>query len=131
MSFWCVTFAFHGRGPNIMLLLSSCAGIHSATPFFSLSWKGSFHFTASSHASSHWAAYQNRSCSLTQCFEMILNSQYNKTYVRSLAFFSAAKFTWQMSIKLSISYTTVFNVEFSFKLYSWYVSIAVVMAGPF
>ena len=45
---------FRGRRPNLMLLLSSRASTHSKAPFFSLSQKGSLHFTASSSANSHW-----------------------------------------------------------------------------
>ncbi|WP_419586516.1 hypothetical protein, partial [Thiolapillus sp.] len=47
-----------------MLLLSSRAGTHSAAPFFSLSRKGSLHFTASSGANSYWT--NMKFCSLSE-----------------------------------------------------------------
>ena len=47
-----------------MLLLSSRAGTHSAAPFFSLSRKGSLHFTASSGANSYLT--QMKLCSVAE-----------------------------------------------------------------
>ena len=63
-----------------MLLLSSRAGTHSVAPFFSLSQKGSLHFTVSSGANSYWT--NMKFCSLSEqnllfnlAFKIAENSQ--------------------------------------------------------
>ena len=115
---------FPGRRLNLMLLLPSHAGTHSAAPFFSLSRKGSLHFTASSSANSHWI--DMKFCSLSEqillfnpAIEIAWHLQQNKRYdVLKFGLCSSAKFTWKMSTKSFISYATVFIIQFSFKLYS-------------
>ena len=97
---------FRGRRPNLMLLLFSCAGTHSSTPFFSLSRKGSLHFTASSSTNSHWT--NMKFCSLSEqvllfnpAFEIAWNSRQNKRYeVLRFVLFSSVKITWKMSKKI-------------------------------
>ena len=107
-----------------MLLLSSCAGTHSAAPFFLLLRKGSLRFKASSGTNSYWT--NMKFCNLSEqillfnpAFEIAWNSHKNKRYdVLKFGLFSSEKFTRKMSIKLFISYAAVFGIQFSFELYS-------------
>ena len=105
-----------------MLLLSSHASTYSAASFFSLSRKGSLHFTASASANSYWT--NMKFCSLSEqillfspAFEIAWNLHKRYDILKFGLFFSE-KFTRKMSIKLFISYAAVFGIQFSFKLYS-------------
>ena len=78
----------------------------------------------------NFAAYQTRFCSLTWHLKWLGTLSRTRDMTSwSLVFFSSAKFTQKMSIKLFISYTTVFGIQFSFQMYSLYVSMTFVTAG--
>ena len=127
---------FHGRRPNLMLLLSSCADTHPAAPFFVTVVKRVTSFY--SFVPRQFSSDNMKFCSLSEqiflfnpVLEMSLNSQLNERYdVSKFGLFSSAKFTRKMWVKLFISYAAVFGIQFSFELYSWYVSITFVTVGP-
>ena len=74
-----VMLPFHGRRLNLndlVLSFSSSAGLHFVAPFFPLSQQG--HYILQLHPTpfligqiQKFAAYQNRSCSLTQCLKSL------------------------------------------------------------
>ena len=112
----------HWRRPNLMLLLISRTSMHPQHHFLCHHKRGRFILQL------HPVWYRtNIKCgSLSEHillfnlkFEMTSNLQLNERYdVIKLGPFSSAKFTWKMSIKLLISYTTVFVIQFSFEMCS-------------
>ena len=134
VSFWFVIFPWEATEFNATFILM-CWYTLCGTIFFRCRKRG--HFISQLHPAPiliwqiwNFAAYQTRFCSLTWHLKWLGTLSRTRDMTSwSLVLFSSAKFTQKMSIKLFISYTTVFGIQFSFdKIYLWYVSMTFVMA---